>query len=173
MEEETARHITFGAEAKAAGMAAYQEGRLTEHQEPDGPIGDANKFIEPTANYYANASEMSRANSGSSRGMARPTWRGLNWPAEARAGGIPLGVVSPPFIPGFRGTRSNAHGPRSHRPPAARTAHDGRWVLSGNLPVAAAAHGPRTAERVWRRAERLDGDLLPAHARHLLRASIA
>ena len=32
----TARPITFGAEAKAAGMAAYQEGRLTVHQEPDG-----------------------------------------------------------------------------------------------------------------------------------------
>ena len=33
-------------------MAAHQEGRLTEHQEPDGPIGDAYKFIEPTATDY-------------------------------------------------------------------------------------------------------------------------
>jgi hypothetical protein len=35
MEERAARFISFGAEAKAAGMAAYQEGRLTEHQEPN------------------------------------------------------------------------------------------------------------------------------------------
>jgi hypothetical protein len=52
MEEQTAHPCTFGAEAKAAGMAAYQEGRLTEHQEPDGPIGDANKIIEPTDTDY-------------------------------------------------------------------------------------------------------------------------
>jgi hypothetical protein len=34
-------------------MAAYQEGRLTAHHEPDGTVGDAYKFIEPTATYYA------------------------------------------------------------------------------------------------------------------------
>lgn len=53
MEEISARHITFRAEEKAAGMAAYQEGRLTAHQEPDEPIGDAYKIIEPTAPDYA------------------------------------------------------------------------------------------------------------------------
>ena len=52
MEEISARHITFRAEEKAAGMAAYQEGRLTARQDPDGTIGDAYKFIEPTASDY-------------------------------------------------------------------------------------------------------------------------
>jgi len=44
-------------------MAAYQEGRLTEHQEPDGSIGDANKINEPTNPDYANREPTVQSNS--------------------------------------------------------------------------------------------------------------
>jgi hypothetical protein len=44
-------------------MAAYQEGRLTEHQEPDGPIGDAYKIIEPTDIDYGKCRRKVQSNS--------------------------------------------------------------------------------------------------------------
>ncbi len=63
MEEISARHITFWAEEKAAGMAAYQEGRLTAHQGADGSIGDAYKIIEPTIHNYEKCSPYVQTNS--------------------------------------------------------------------------------------------------------------